>query len=303
MSEAATRGFATLTLVGAAFGFSTITIFTALLGGAGIPLLTAMAGRYVFASLVLIPAAGGFAAMRLPRRRQLELAGIGGMGQAVIAFLSLSALEFIPAATLVFLFYTFPVFVALRAAWLGTERLTGTRIFSLALSFAGIGVMVGWPGAGGLHPLGALLALSGAIVYALFIPLIDQLRTGVSAVVSTAWVSIGAMTIFLLAGLVANQLVLPSTVLPWTWLVGLGTLSTAIAFTLFLRGLQVVGPVQTAIVTTAEPFFVSAMGALFLGQPIELRTIVGGSLIAIAVLNLQRPITSERQPTGEPSHH
>ena len=292
MSDAPGRATATLMLIGAAFGFSTIAIFTTLLTNAGTPLLTAMLGRYVFASMVLVPMAGGFAAMRLPRRRVLQLAGMGGLGQAVIAFLSLSALNFIPAATLVFLFYTFPAWVALRAAILRTERLTGLRLFSLALSFAGVGVMVGWPGTEAVHPLGAGLALSAAVVYALFIPLIDRLRAGVSAVTATAWVAIGAIAIFLAAALVTGQLVMPSAPLSWLWLVGLGIVSTAFAFTLFLHGLQALGPVTTSIVTTAEPFFVATLAALVLDQPIRVQTIIGGSLIAIAVLVLSRQVSS-----------
>ena len=292
MSQSSGRAAATLSLIGAAFGFSTITIFTTLLTRAGTPLLMAMLGRYVFASIVLVPMAGGFAAIRLPRARVVQLAGIGGLGQAVIAFLSLTALNYIPAATLVFLFYTFPAWVALRAALLRTEPLTGLRLLSLALSFAGVAVMVGWPGTAAVHPLGAGLALSAAVVYALFIPLIDRLRAGVSAVVATAWVALGAIVIFLVSSVATGQLAIPSVPLSWLWLVGLGTISTAGAFTLFLRGLAVVGPVNTAIVTTAEPFFVAILAALVLGQPITPQTIVGGSLIAIAVLVLQRHVST-----------
>ncbi len=282
------RAAATLSLVGAAFGFSTIAIFTTLLGNAGTSLLTAMLGRYIVASAVLIPVAGGLAAMQMPRTRMVQLAGIGGAGQAIIAFLSLSALQYIPAAMLVFLFYTFPAWVALRAVLLRTERLTGARLFSLLISFAGVGVMVGWPGSEAVHPLGAGLALSAAVVYALFIPLIDKLRTGVGAVVATAWVAVGATVIFLVAGLVMRDLTIPTAPLSWLYILGLGTLSTAVAFTLFLRGLQTLGPVTAAIVTTAEPFFVATLAALFLGQPITVQTVFGGSLIAIAVLVLQR---------------
>lgn len=290
MSQSSGRAVATLSLIGAAFGFSTIAIFTTLLSNAGTTLLSAMVGRYVFASLVLIPVAGGFAAMRLPRARVAQLAGIGGLGQALIAFLSLSALAYIPAATLVFLFYTFPAWVALRAALLRTEPLTGVRLFSLALSFGGVGVMVGWPGAEAVHPLGAGLALSAAVVYALFIPLIDRLRTGVSAVVATSWVAIGATLIFLVAGLVARDLSIPAAPLSWLYMIGLGVVSTALAFTLFLRGLQTVGPLHAAIVTTTEPFFVTTLAALVLGQPITVQTVIGGTLIAVAVLVLQRSV-------------
>ena len=289
MSHAPARGRATLALVGAAFGFSTIAIFTTLLTASGTSRLAAMAGRYVFATLALVPVTGGFAAMRLPPRKAAEITVVGGAGQAAIAFLSLSALAYIPAATLVFLFYTFPAFVALRAALLRTERLTGARLFSLALSFAGVGVMVGWPGAESIHPLGAGLALAAAVVYALFIPLIDRLRTGVGVVVSTTYVAIGATAIFVVAAAMTGELVLPSAPVSWLYMAGLGVLSTALAFTLFLHGVQVLGPVHAAIVTTTEPFFVSILAALVLGQPINLQTVLGGTLIAIAVLLLQRP--------------
>ena len=292
MSHAPGRAAATLYLLGAAFGFSTIAIFTTLLTSAGTPLVTAMLGRYVFASIVLVPMAGGLAAMRLPRSRALQLAGIGGLGQSIIAILSLSALNYIPAAMLVFLFYTFPAWVALRAAILRTEPLTGAGIFSLLLSFAGVGVRVGLPGADAVHPLGAALALVAAIVYAVFIPLIDRLRAGLSAVIATAWVAIGAIVIFTVAGLVTGQLAIPAGPLSWLWLVGLGTVSTAFAFTMFLRGLAIVGPVTTSIITTAEPFFVAILAALVLDQPIKLQTVLGGSLIAIAVLVLSRQVSS-----------
>lgn len=287
---------ATFSLVGAAFGFSTIAIFTSLLANAGTPLIAAMLGRYVVASAVLIPVAGGWAAMRLPATRVAQLAGVGGLGQAMIAFLSLSALEYIPAAMLVFLFYTFPAWVALRAAVLKTERLTGARLFSLLLSFTGVAIMVGWPGAEAVHPLGAGLALTAAVVYALFIPLIDRLREGVSAVVATAWVAVGAMLIFFVAAVIMWELVLPSTALSWLYVVGLGTVSTALAFTLFLHGLQVLGPVSAAIITTAEPFFVAILAAVVLGQPIQLQTVVGGTFIAMAVLALQRIPRTSRLP-------
>jgi drug/metabolite transporter (DMT)-like permease len=290
------RAAATFSLIAAAFGFSTIAIFTTLLVDAGTSLVTAMAGRYVVASLVLIPASGGPKAMRLPRARVLQLAGIGGMGQALIAFLSLSALEYIPAGMLVFLFYTFPAWVALRAAILRTERLTGTRLLSLLLSFAGVGVMVGWPGSDAVHPLGGALALTAAVVYALFIPVIDRLRAGIGAVVATAWVAVGATMIFLVAALVMRDLTIPTAPMPWLYIVGLGTLSTAVAFTLFLRGLQAVGPVMAAIVTTAEPFFVASLAALFLGQPITTQTVIGGSFIATAVLALQMTPRASRVP-------
>jgi len=128
------------------------------------------------------------------------------------------------------------------------------------------------------------------------IPLIDRLRTGVTALVATTWVAVGATVIFLVAGIVARQLVLPAQPLSWAWIIGLGTISTAVAFSLFLHGLEALGPMTAAIVTTAEPFFVAILAALVLHQPIRVQTVIGGSLIAIAVLILQLHRATDPHP-------
>jgi drug/metabolite transporter (DMT)-like permease len=61
-----------------------------------------------------------------------------------------------------------------------------------------------------------------------------------------------------------------------------------LAFVAFMRGLGLLGPVRTAIVSTVEPFFTAVLGAVVLGQPFGAATVAGGVLIAAAVLLLQR---------------
>jgi drug/metabolite transporter (DMT)-like permease len=277
---------ATALLVASALGFSTIAIFTTLATRAGVPLVTVLAGRYVFAFVVLVPAAGGLSALRLEAGRALRLAAVGGALQAAIGFLSLSALAFIPAATVVFLFYTFPIWVAVLAFARHSERLTPVKMLALALSLMGVAAMVGLPGAEAVHPAGAALALSAAFAYAVFIPTINRLQTGLNSTVATAWLSLGAALIFLSVGSLGGQLSTPFPAVAVIHIVALGVISTALALVLFLKGLAVLGPLRTAIITTAEPFFVAILAALVLAQPIRAATVVGGSLIAVAVLRL-----------------
>jgi drug/metabolite transporter (DMT)-like permease len=58
----------------------------------------------------------------------------------------------------------------------------------------------------------------------------------------------------------------------------------------------VLGPVRTAIVSTAEPFFTAALAAVVLAEPLTVRTGLGGVLIAAAVVLLQRTGRVERAP-------
>ena len=77
-----------------------------------------------------------------------------------------------------------------------------------------------------------------------------------------------------------------SRAVPW-FLVSLAVLCTAVAFITFLRGLAVIGPVRTAIVSTIEPFWTVLLASLVLGQLLGPRVIAGGVLIAGAVVLLQ----------------
>ncbi|MFL5578448.1 MAG: EamA family transporter [Gemmatimonadaceae bacterium] len=80
-----------------------------------------------------------------------------------------------------------------------------------------------------------------------------------------------------------------TTLLFWRYVLGgVALASTALAFVAFLRGLAVLGPVRTAIVSTVEPFWTTLLAVAVLGQLFRPATLVGGAMIAAAVLILQR---------------
>ena len=125
--------------------FGSIPILVSLGAALGVTLVTLLVWRYVIGGALLVVAAGGPGALRLPRALALRAFVIGGAGQAVVALVSLSALRYIPAATLSFLFYTYPAWIAVIAAMRGTEPLTRRRVAALLLSFAGNATMIGMP--------------------------------------------------------------------------------------------------------------------------------------------------------------
>jgi drug/metabolite transporter (DMT)-like permease len=248
-----------------------------------------LAWRYGLAAVVLASFSSftvGARALRLPRARALRMLLLGGGGQAAVSFLSLSSLRYVSAATLAFLFYTYPAWVALFAALRGTEPVDLKRGIALALSLAGIAIMVGAPGTD-VSTVGALLALSAAVVYALYIPLIGRLGSGLAPAVTSAYIAVGATVIFVVSDFIQGTATLPTSAGSWAAIATMAVLSTAIAFIVFLRGLAVLGPVRTAIVSTVEPFWTAVLGALVLSQPLTRSTVFGGAMIAAAVLLLQ----------------
>ena len=288
---------ATLLVLFSACCFGSITIFVTIATSTGARLVDVLAWRYLLGALLLRMLSGGFGAGKVAPRRALSLLSLAGGGQAVVAILSLSALEYVSVSTVTFLFYSYPAWVALISAMRGTEPLTGRRVVALVLSLTGIVVMVGMPGAGGLNPIGVTLALVSAFLYALYIPMMGRFGESFSPAVVASYASAGAAIIFTIAAVVRGGPVFALAPVAWGMIGLLAVLSTAIAFLAFLRGLAIIGPVRTSIVSTIEPFWATLLASVALGQALSPRTLGGGVLIAeaVVILNL-RPAAS--RPAG-----
>jgi drug/metabolite transporter (DMT)-like permease len=285
-SSEASVGRATLLIILSALSFGSISVLTVLVTGAGVPLLTAMAWRYVLGAILLGAVARPRQIRSVPMQRVLQLLVIGGCGQALITYLSLHALEYIPVGPLAFLFYTYPAWVALLAAIRRTERLTPVRIIALTLALVGVTIMVGVP-TERLNPVGVLLALASALLYSAYLPALEHAQEGVPAIIATLLLIAGAATTFVIAALFTGELFLPAGGAVWSEILVLALVSTVIAFLTLIKGLAVLGPVRTAIIATVEPFFTATLGILVLGNQLSTATLVGGILIAAAVLLIQ----------------
>jgi drug/metabolite transporter (DMT)-like permease len=285
-SSGTSVGRATLLIVVSALSFGSISVLTVLTTSAGVSLLTAMAWRYVVGAVLLGAAAPIKQIRSLPRQRIIQLMLIGGVGQALITYLSLHALEYIPVGPLAFLFYTYPAWVALLAAVRRTERLTLIRVFALVLALVGVTIMVGTP-TEKLNPVGVMLALGSALLYSVYLPALERVQDGIPALLSTFLLIVGAAISFVAAALLAGELFVPRGTAIWSNIFLLALVSTMIAFSTLIKGLSVLGPVRTAIIATVEPFFTAILGALVLGNQFGAATLIGGVFIATAVLVIE----------------
>jgi drug/metabolite transporter (DMT)-like permease len=280
---------ATLLVMFSACCFGSIGTFVTVATRAGAGLLNVLSWRFLLASVLLMIVSGGPAVVRSHLRRGWPLLLFAGGGQALIGYVSLSALRYIPVATMIFLFYSYPTWVAIISALRGRERLTPQRIAALALSLAGVAVMVGMPGSTALNPIGVWLALGGALLYALYIPMMEHLGAGLTPAVTSTFATAGAAVILMGVALMQRGFGIRLTPVSWLAIVLLAVVSTVLAFIAFLRGLTVIGPVRTAIVSTVEPFWGAFLAGVVLGQASSTRTLAGGLLLAIAVVILNLP--------------
>jgi drug/metabolite transporter (DMT)-like permease len=287
------RGTLLVLLSAACFGTTLIFSQRALNGGASV--VSLLAYRYVLGTAMLCVVAGGFASVAAVGSRKWTLLTIGGLAQGAIAGLSIFALGFIPAASVAFLFYTYPTWVALLAVVRRTERVSGVTLLALALSLAGIVTIVGNPLQTELDVRGIALAMAAAVVYSVMIPWLGRMQEGLKPAAAMTWIALGAAICFVCGALVTRVTLLPPTPGLLLNAGALALIATAVAFTAFLSGLAELGPVRTSIVSTVEPFWTALLSALVLQQQVGPRTWIGGAMIAAAMLVLQRkPAEADR---------
>ncbi|MFA9431962.1 DMT family transporter [Egicoccus sp. AB-alg2] len=69
----------------------------------------------------------------------------------------------------------------------------------------------------------------------------------------------------------------------------LGVVPTAVAYHLFFRGLQAVGPSRATLVTLLEPLTATALAVGFLHERLRPSQLLGGTLLLLAVVGTSRP--------------
>ena len=286
----------------AALGFAAVSTLTSVAVRQGPSLATVLTWRYLLASVVLVAFVGIRGYKRMASREVAKFIFIGGGGQALLVGLALSSIAYIPVATLAFLFYTYPTWVTLVQAVRGAERVTARRAAALALSFAGIVVIAGFPLGASMGPSansaavpvpdamywkGVALALGAAVVYGAYIPTMQFLQKSHPVPVTSALAKIGSAACFLVWSASDQSFDFHLTGTAWAAIAALVVFSTVLPSVFFLMGLMRLGPVRTAIVSTVEPFLTAIIGALVLGQALTIRVAGGGAMIVAAVVLMQ----------------
>jgi drug/metabolite transporter (DMT)-like permease len=288
----AETGAGTMFTLLAALGFAAVSTLTSIATGQGVPLSVVLMWRYVIGAVVMVSFVGTRDYPRMPWREAVRFITLGGGGQALLVGMALSSLKYIGVATLAFLFYTYPAWVTLVQTIRGAEPVTMRRLAALALSFGGIVVIVGAPLAGGasaaaLPWTGIALALGAAVVYGMYIPLMQWMQKSHPVSVTSAYGKIGSAFCFLLLAVKDQTLTANISSTAWMAIVALALFSTVLPSVFFLMGLMRLGPVRTAIVSTVEPFLTAILGALVLRQAITMNVLTGGAMIVAAVVVLQ----------------
>ncbi|MCI0397968.1 MAG: EamA family transporter [Chloroflexi bacterium] len=244
--------------------------------------------------------------LTLPRERRLwkHLALMGLLNTAVPFVLitwAESGPKGVDSAVASVLNSTVPLFSLVIAGWiLRAEPTTAGRVVGLLVGFAGVLLLFSrnltgeW---GGLAP--QLAVVAAALCYALSSSYARRYLVGVKPVVVSAGQLLVATGVAWLAAFLGEDFAQQSlTVASAGAILWLGLLGSCLAYILYFYILQQWGATRTTLVTYILPVVGVSAGALFLGEQVDWRLVVGGLLILSGVGAVNwRP---RRVPLSEP---
>ena len=251
---------------------------------------TQLAGRALFAFLALAV----YVAVANRGRTVAVFTGMGaaGLGVAVAtAFASGSfivALNHASVANVLFLQAAAPMAAALLAWVALRERITRRTALAMVVALAGVGVMVGSPGSGGLVGVGATVLMTLAFAVAI---VITRHRRDISMAPA---ICLSQLLVLAAAAPFADPGAVGGHDLGFLVLMGVGQMGLGLAF--LTVGARLIPAAEVALITMLE----LVLGPLWVwvaySEGVGLATFAGGAVVALAVL-LQ---TTQRTPATLP---
>src|SRR5213080_1446293 len=221
------------------------------------------------------------------RRRDFVFLGIAALIGIFLNQLSfVYAIKLTTATTVALLFGTLPVLTGIFAFLLGIERLGSRFWFAAALAFGGAALVALGSGGGVSGQFwGDLLGFAAAATWAWYTVAVSPLLKRYSTVrLSAVGFTIGALPLFI-AG--APQLASQNYDLGITiWLLYAFAIvgPLVLANLLWFGGISRVGPSRASVFANAQPFLAAIFSLLILDEPLGRLQVVGGFLIACAIL-------------------
>jgi drug/metabolite transporter (DMT)-like permease len=276
------RDFAGLIMLSVLWGGSFLFIRVAVPALGPFLLVELRVGLAAAALLLYALAAGSMPKIRGRWRSFLVL----GFLNAAVPFSLISAAEtHLTASLAAILNSTTVMFTAIVAAvWMG-DTLTARKAIGIVLGIVGVSVLVGWDPLplNGIVLLAVAAMLLASLSYALGATYAKQSFSGIPPVGMALGQLGGAVALLLPLAVVSLPERAPSTVVIFSML-GLAFLSTAVAYLIYFRLIENVGPTSTVTVTLLVPVFGLLFGVLLLEEPFGPGTLAGLGIILTSVV-------------------
>ncbi len=242
--------------------------------------------RYAFAVLLL----GLFLLLRKQSFRvsgkQIGVLFVLGLLYTSSSIFLFDAYEYIAsglATTLVFLYH---VLVAIIMVFLKVVPSWPVWL-AIAATFGGVLIMTQSDGSQTINPIGVLLSIASALVYALFIVIINRSKaiSGISNSLLTFYALMVGAIVFIGKILSSDTAITAgiTTGADWLNLVGLALLPTIVSTATLAIASRNIGATKASVLGVFEPITAIIVGTLMFGEPLTTNIIVGISIAMVAV--------------------
>ena len=220
--------------------------------------------------------------LRISLREGLIMSVLGLLYALSAEFLFL-AYDYLSPGIASTIFFSYPIIVALVLVLFYKEKITIPTILSLLLVVAGVGVLSIKEGST-INYIGLGISLLGALVYALYILIINKVRIEASGVKISFYSMLFSSLYFWVKTLILGE----SIAIPSLSLVGDITLfaiiTTSLSLVALVYAVRYIGSTPTAIMGAFEPIVAVLISVGLFGEALTSSLIIGGMVIIAGVL-------------------
>lgn len=246
--------------------------------------------RMSLGAIVLLALAVSRPGRHASRADRIALMALGVLGHCVYQVLFVHGIALTRAGTASLVVAASPAVVALVARAFGHERLPLKAVAGIAISIGGVFLVLGGSVAadGRAHLVGDLLILCAVVAWAFYTVGLLPIARRVDSVQIAAWTLVGGVLPLLAIATPALARTDWAAVAPLTWAAILysGIIAMVVAYLLWYRGVNEIGPTRTAMFANLQPIVavLVAWGALgevpTLFQGAGAATVIGGLWMA-----------------------
>ncbi|MDG4656943.1 EamA family transporter [Ectobacillus antri] len=252
-----------------------------------VPPFTLMWLRYLvaFLCLFIVMRSAKDKVERIDKRSWLLLAWIGFIGYFVSIALQFVGTKLSDAHTGALLTSATPAFVVVFARIILKEALTIRKVVSTIMATFGVIVVVGWNGGTAASITGMILLVGAAVTWALLSVYVKLASVTLSSLTITTYAIFFAWlftTPMMVAEYITTNITFTMSMLPGIFYLGIA--STAAAFFLWNKGMELMDAGIGSLFFFLQPLVGSLLGWLLLDETISISFFSGGVLILLGVL-------------------
>ena len=210
-----------------------------------------------------------------------------GVVYAVHVYALLDAVNYMAVNTVIVVFYSHPLMIALIAIFAGREAISIRHFWTFVAALAGLALAVGFA-FGALNVTGLALALAAAVLAAVVIVGSSRAMKTADALTVTFHMMLGASVALATITVISGTASLPLTEQGW-----LGFAGVAVAYTIgtvtFFAAVPLLGAVRAVMISNLEPVLGVLFAMAVLGEAVGIVQGIGialvvGSIFAMEIL-------------------